>query len=177
LIKFLRWGIVGGAQAGACSLGFVADLPGVRRVNFGAMSDSPRLPGLALAEADQLVDTALAVAAERGVAPLAVAVLDVSGEVIALKRADGGKPATSRVAVAKARTALRMLQPSGEVALPSEVVGPIQHFYGGDFVARAGGILITDGDVVVGAIGASGAQSTQDEEAVRAAVDRRPTQA
>jgi uncharacterized protein GlcG (DUF336 family) len=135
------------------------------------------MAGLTLAEADHLVNAALGVAAERGFAPLAVAVLDVSGEVIALKRADGGKPATSRVAVAKARTALRMLQPSGEVALAPEVVGPLQHLYGGDFVARAGGILITDGDVVVGAVGASGAQSTQDEEAVRAAVDSRPARA
>ncbi|MEV0072013.1 MULTISPECIES: heme-binding protein [unclassified Amycolatopsis] len=136
------------------------------------MSDTPRLPGLTLAEADQLVNTAHAVAAERGFAPLAVAVLDVTGEVIALKRADGGTPVTSRVAVAKARTALRMLKPSGEVTLPGEVVGPLQHVYGGDFVARAGGILVTDGDVVVGAIGASGAQSAQDEEAVRAAVEQ-----
>ncbi|MGW4485161.1 GlcG/HbpS family heme-binding protein [Amycolatopsis sp. NPDC004368] len=136
------------------------------------MSDTPRLPGLTLAEANQLVDTAHAVAAERGFAPLAVAVLDVTGEVITLKRADGGTPVTSRVAVAKARTALHMLKPSSEVALPGEVVGAVQHLYSGDFVARAGGVLITQGDVIVGAAGASGAQSAEDEEALLTALER-----
>jgi uncharacterized protein GlcG (DUF336 family) len=33
-------------------------------------------------------------------------------------------------------------------------------------------VLITDGDVVLGAIGGSGAQSDEDEEAVRTAVER-----
>jgi len=33
-------------------------------------------------------------------------------------------------------------------------------------------VLVTDGDLVLGAIGASGAQSDEDEEAVRTAVER-----
>ncbi|MFI5611742.1 heme-binding protein [Amycolatopsis sp. NPDC051903] len=136
------------------------------------MPETPRLPGLTLADADQLVSTALAVGRERGFPPLAVAVVDVTGEVIVLRRADGGMPATSRIAVAKARTALRMLQPSGEIALPGEIVDTIQHLYGGDFVPRAGGVLVTDGGVIVGAAGASGAHGSEDEEAVRTAVER-----
>ncbi|WP_326565038.1 heme-binding protein [Amycolatopsis rhabdoformis] len=136
------------------------------------MSDTPRLPGLTLAEANQLVDTVHAVGAERGYSPLAVAVVDVTGEVLVLKRADGGTPVTSRVAVAKARTALRMLKPSGEVALPDEVAGAVQHLYSGDFVARAGGVPIVQDGLVVGAAGASGAQSAEDEAAVRAAIEQ-----
>ncbi|MCR6487705.1 heme-binding protein [Amycolatopsis sp. OK19-0408] len=34
----------------------------------------------------------------------------------------------------------------------------------------AGGILVTDGDVVLGAVGASGAHAREDEQAVLAAV-------
>ncbi|MEV8612154.1 heme-binding protein [Amycolatopsis sp. NPDC051373] len=136
------------------------------------MADKPRLPGLTLADADELVRTALAVGAERGFPPLAVAVIDVAGEVIVLRRSDGGMPITSRVAVAKARTALRMLQPSGEISLPGEIVESIQHLYSGDFVPRAGGVLVTEGDVIVGAAGASGAHGSEDEEAVRTAVAR-----
>lgn len=136
------------------------------------MSDIPRLPGLTLADADRLVEAALAVGAERGFPPLAVAVVDVAGEVIVLRRADGGMPMTSRIAVAKARTALLALKPSGLVDLPGEIVDSIQHLYRGDFVPWAGGVLVTDGEVILGAAGASGARAVEDEEAVRTAVRR-----
>ena len=80
---------------------------------------------------------------------------------------------TSRVAVAKARSALVSLMPSGNLdKLPPGIIDALQNIYGGDFVPRAGGVLVTDGDVVVGAAGASGAQSDEDEEAVATAVER-----
>jgi uncharacterized protein GlcG (DUF336 family) len=133
----------------------------------------PRLPGLTLNDADWLVQTALEAGAERGFPPLAVAVIDVAGEVVVLRRSDGGRPMTSRVAVAKARSALVSLMPSGQLdKLPPGIIDALQNLYGGNFVPRAGGVLVTDGDVVLGAIGASGAQSDEDEEAVRTAVER-----
>lgn len=133
----------------------------------------PRLPGLTLSDADTLVQTALDAGAERGFPPLAVAVIDVAGEVVVLRRSDGGMPMSSRVAVAKARSALVALKPSGQLdKLPPGIIDTLQHLYGGNFVPRAGGVLITDGDVILGAIGASGAQSDEDEEAVRTAVER-----
>ena len=133
---------------------------------------TPRIPGLALADADWLVTAALGLGAERGFPPLAVAVIDLTGEVVALRRADGGMPMTSRIAVAKARTALLALKPSGENKLPGEIVDSIQHLFGGDFVPWAGGVLVTDGDLVLGAAGASGAHANEDDEAVRTAVER-----
>ncbi|GAA5173294.1 MULTISPECIES: GlcG/HbpS family heme-binding protein [Amycolatopsis] len=136
------------------------------------MIDSPRLPGLTLADADWLVDAALTVAAERGFPPLAVAVLDVAGEVITLRRADGGMPMTSRIAVAKARSALLALKPSGQIELPAGIVESIQHLYHGDFVPWAGGVLVTDGNVILGAAGASGAHALEDEQAVQVAVEQ-----
>ena len=133
----------------------------------------PRLPGLTLADADQLVQTALEVGQERGFPPLAVAVVDLTGEVIVLRRSDGGRPMTSRVAVAKARSALVSLMPSGNLdKLPPGIIDALQNLYGGNFVPRAGGLLVTRDDVVFGAAGASGAASDEDEEAVRAAVER-----
>jgi uncharacterized protein GlcG (DUF336 family) len=136
------------------------------------VSNTPRLPGLKSAEADWLVQAALAVGAERGFPPLAVAIIDVAGAVIALRRDDGGMPMTSRIAVAKARTALFALQPSGSIKLPGGIIDGIQHLYGGDFVPWSGGVLITDGEVVLGAAGASGAHAVEDEEAVQTAVQR-----
>ena len=137
------------------------------------MTGAPRLPGLTLSDADQIVQTALEVGAERGFPPLAVAVIDLAGEVVVLRRSDGGMPMTSRIAVAKARSALVALKPSGLLdKLPSGIIDTAQHLYGGNFVPRAGGVLITEGDLIVGAAGASGAQSDEDEEAVRTAVER-----
>ncbi|GAA0358960.1 heme-binding protein [Actinoallomurus spadix] len=145
---------------------------GTSAVNFVIMSGTPRLPGLTLADADRLVQAALEVGAERGFPPLAVAVVDVTGAPIVLRRGDGGMPMTSRIAVAKARTALLALKPSGQIDLPGGIVDSIQHLYGGDFVPWAGGVLITDGEVILGAVGASGAHAREDEEAVQTAVQR-----
>ena len=81
-------------------------------------------------------------------------------------------PMTSRIAVAKARTALLALKPSGLIDLPGEIVDSIQHLYSGDFIPWAGGILVTDGELIVGAAGASGARAVEDEEAVQTALQR-----
>jgi glc operon protein GlcG len=137
------------------------------------MTGAPRLPGLSLSDADRITQAALEVGAERGFPPLAVAVIDVAGEVVVLRRSDGGMPMSSRIAVAKARSALVALKPSGLLdKLPPGIIDTVQHLYGGDFVPRAGGVLITEGDLIVGAAGASGAQSDEDEEAVQTAVER-----
>lgn len=135
------------------------------------MAGTPRLPGLTLADADQLVQETLEAGAERGFPPLAVAVLDVAGEVIVLRRADGGMPMSGRMAVAKARSALGALKSSGQLEpLPPGIIDGFQHLRGGDFIARAGGVLVLDGDVILGAVGASGAKSDEDEAAVLAAI-------
>jgi uncharacterized protein GlcG (DUF336 family) len=137
------------------------------------MAGAPRLPRPSLTDADRIVQTALEVGTERGFPPLAVAVIDVTGEVVVLRRSDGGMPMSSRIAVAKARSALVALKPSGQLdKLPPGIIDTVQHLYGGDFVPRAGGVLITDDDLIIGAAGASGAQSDEDEDAVRTAVER-----
>jgi glc operon protein GlcG len=141
------------------------------------MTGNPRLPGLTLADADWIVQAALRVGGEREFPPLAVAVIDVAGEVIVLRRDDGGMPMSSRMAVAKARSALVALKPSGELdQLPPGIIDSFQHLRGGDFVPRAGGVLVLEDDLILGAVGASGAQSDEDEEAVRTAVERWQTQ-
>jgi glc operon protein GlcG len=141
------------------------------------MTDKPRLPGLTLADADWIVREALRVGGERKFSPLAVAVIDVAGEVIVLRRADGGMPMSSRMAVAKARSALVALKPSGELdQLPPGIIDGFQHLRGGDFVARAGGVLVVEDGLILGAVGASGAQSDEDEVAVRTAVEGWQTQ-
>ncbi|MFD1661098.1 heme-binding protein [Streptomyces caeni] len=64
------------------------------------------------------------------------------------------------------------LKPSGLIDLPGGIVDGIQHPYGGDFVPWAGGIPVSDGELILGAAGASGAHAVEDEEAVQAALQR-----
>ncbi|HEX5854095.1 MAG TPA: heme-binding protein, partial [Thermoanaerobaculia bacterium] len=63
---------------------------------------------LTLAQASSIVDVALATARERQFAPLAVAVLDIGGHLIAFKRADGAGFARFDIAFGKAWGALGM---------------------------------------------------------------------
>lgn len=131
-----------------------------------------KLPGIDLEQARWLVEKTITVGTDAGFAPLAVAVIDLTGEVLVLQRSDGARPLTSRVAVAKARTALLGLMPSGEVGgIPEPIVASLRVACQGDFVARAGGLIIARGGVVLGAIGVSGATSEQDEEAAWAALE------
>jgi uncharacterized protein GlcG (DUF336 family) len=133
----------------------------------------PKVPGVTLDDARQLVETAIAAGAGRGFAPLAVAVVDLTGEVVALQRSDGARPLTSRVAVAKARSALVALMPSGALdQLPEAITAALRVTYGGDFVARAGGVPAVRDGVVLGAVGAAGAASDEDEAAVREALQQ-----
>jgi glc operon protein GlcG len=91
-----------------------------------------------------------------------IAVVDPSGELVALRRTAGAQVASARVAVDKARTAAIFVRPSREIE---------QQVSGGRLGALAlhgasaltGGIpLIVDGEVV-GAIGTSGETPDEDE--------------
>jgi uncharacterized protein GlcG (DUF336 family) len=91
-----------------------------------------------------------------------VAVVDVDGEVIQLRRTDGAQIASSRVAVDKARTAAIFVRPSREIEaqVSNGRLGALA-LHGA--VALTGGVpLVVDGEVV-GAIGTSGETPDQDE--------------
>ncbi|HVW32539.1 MAG TPA: heme-binding protein, partial [Acidimicrobiia bacterium] len=124
------------------------------------MSRPPRVPGLSLDDADRLVRATLEAGADHGFPPLAAVVVDLTGEPIALRRSDGAKPMASRIALAKARSALISLGPSGALdGMPPGIIAAMQAAYGGDFVPRAGGVPVVGDGVLLGAAGASGATS------------------
>src|SRR3954470_20575626 len=91
-----------------------------------------------------------------------IAVVDPSGELIAMHRTVGAQVASSRVAVDKARTAAIFVRPSREME---------EQVSGGRLGALAlqgascltGGIPLKVGDEVIGAIGASGETPDEDE--------------
>jgi glc operon protein GlcG len=91
-----------------------------------------------------------------------IAVVDPSGELVALRRTAGAQVASARVAVDKARTAAIFVRPSREIE---------QQVSGGRLGALAlhgasaltGGIPLTVEGEVVGAIGTSGETPDEDE--------------
>lgn len=124
--------------------------------------------GLALVAAGTIVDAALAEARARGLAPLAVAVLDAGGHLVAFKREDGAGLLRFDIAFAKAWGALGMGFGSRELALRAErhpaFLGALASVAGGRIAPSPGGVLIAGADgAILGAAGISGDSGDQDE--------------
>ena len=100
-------------------------------------------------------------AAEEGYR-VVIAVVDPSGELVALRRTPGAQVASSRVAVDKARTAAIFVRPSRELEeqVSSGRLGALA-LHGAR--ALTGGIPLTVDGEVVGAIGTSGETPDEDE--------------
>src|ERR671937_2009590 len=91
-----------------------------------------------------------------------IAVVDPSGELIAMHRTEGAQVASSRVAVDKARTAAIFVRPSREME-EQVTAGRIGALALNGASCLIGGIpLVVDGEVV-GAVGCSGETTDQDE--------------
>lgn len=127
--------------------------------------------GLTLAAARAIVAAGEAAARELGVA-MSVAVVDGGGQLVAFERMDGADLVTIILAQDKAWTALVNRMPTGELA---PITQPGTEFYGYHTVARgrtiifAGGLPLLRDGVLVGGVGVSGGDSTQDQRAVEEA--------
>ena len=105
---------------------------------------------------------------------LAFAVVDAAGHLVALHRMDGAPWIAPDVALGKAWTAAAYGAPSAaqgekmeELHAFSASISAATH---GRFTPQIGGLPITDGDAVIGAMGASGGTGQQDEDVVRSAL-------
>src|SRR4051795_2312134 len=112
--------------------------------------------------------------AERQGLTLAFAIVDAGGHLVALQRMDGTPWIAPEVALGKAWTAAAYGVPS---AAQGEKMKELHAFSaaisaatGGRYTPQIGGLPITDGEVVIGAMGASGGTGQQDEDCVRAAL-------
>jgi len=119
---------------------------------------------LTLESASTIVDGALRAARAENLLPLAVAVLDSGGHLVAFKREDGCGLLRVEIAQGKARGALGMGIPSRTIAQrlsnrPNFVTAVVAAS-GGEFVPVPGGVLILD---TRGAVGISGDTSDKDE--------------
>ena len=122
---------------------------------------------LSLEKASLIVDQALAKARELKIRPLCVAVLDDGGNLKALKRDDGASILRPQIAIGKAWGAIGMGESTRSLAdrlkdRPA-FLGALSDMSGGKVVPVPGGVLIMDGDTIMGAVGVSGGTSDEDE--------------
>ncbi|MCY1666531.1 GlcG/HbpS family heme-binding protein [Rhizobium sp. SL86] len=130
---------------------------------------------LTLAIANEIIDEALAEARRRGFQPLAVAVLDAGGHLIAYKREDGAGIVRFDIAYGKAWGSLGMGFGSRELtqraAKNPTFISTLTSISGGRMVPSPGGVLILDAEKnVLGAIGISGDVGDNDEIAALAGI-------
>jgi uncharacterized protein GlcG (DUF336 family) len=113
------------------------------------------------AGAEAVIEAAVARARENG-SRVVIAVVDPSGELVALRRTEDAQVASSRVAVDKARTAAIFVRPS-RVIEEQVSAGRLGALALHGAAALIGGIPLTVDGEVVGAIGTSGETPDEDE--------------
>lgn len=119
---------------------------------------------LSYEQAMKALDAALAKAAEMGIA-VAVAVVDEKGFPVALGRMDGARYFTSETATGKAKASALFGNSSGRLAqnVPGAIAQAASEATGGRAIFWQGAVPIRIGAELVGAIGASGSTSENDE--------------
>jgi len=126
------------------------------------------MPALTLAQAALIVDTALEHGRAQKFKPLAVAVLDAGGHLVAFKREDNASILRPQIAEGKAWGVLGMGFGGREFARRVQT-GPVflaalMAASGGRVVPAPGGVLIRDREgTIVGSVGISGDTSENDE--------------
>jgi uncharacterized protein GlcG (DUF336 family) len=141
---------------------------GARRKDFSNM--------LALTQASNIVDAALAAARELALRPVAIAVLDPGGHPIVLKREDHAGILRHEIAHAKAWGCLGMGQGGGILAThadrsPTFFVA-LSAISDGRIASSRGGVLIRDTTgSLLGAVGVSGDRPENDEKAAIAGIE------
>ncbi len=131
---------------------------------------------LSLDEARAIIAGAFAKAAELGLKPLAVAVLDAGGHIRAIERQDGASMHRPEIAIGKAYGALAM--GLGSRALAERVkergavfLDAVNGMIGGRLIPAPGGVLVKDAaGNVIAAVGISGDASDRDEACAVASI-------
>ena len=135
------------------------------------------MPGLTLKQANTIIDQALAKAREMKIKPLAVVVLDDSGNVVASQREDNASMFRFDIAIGKAWGAVAMSCSSR--ALGKRAKDNPNFFLSlaaaakGKFLPQPGAALIRDAQGnVLGAAGASGGTGDEDEAACAYGIEK-----
>lgn len=128
----------------------------------------PVRSSLGLEAAERILDAALAARAQAGLLPLAVAVLDAGGNLVAFRREDGCGVLRFDIAVGKAWAALGMGMSTrlirDRLKERPAFQGALAAASNGRFIPVPGGVLVLDTNgEAIGAVGVSGDASDKDE--------------
>jgi uncharacterized protein GlcG (DUF336 family) len=126
------------------------------------------MPRLTLKQANTIIEKGLVKAREMKIKPLAIVVLDDSGNIVSAQREDGASMFRMDVAKGKAWGAVAM--GASSKALANRAKSNPNFFLtlastaGGKFLPQTGAALIKDKDgAIIGAAGASGGTGEEDE--------------
>lgn len=153
---------------GAAAVAGVAPAAAAEGDEEAAAAGPVQLLSVSLAQAKRILGGAERRAREIGV-PVYVVVVDVCGDVKAARRMDGNSPAALTLAPLKARTANAFRTPTATLA--ERVAGDparLASFTTAGFTLLGGGVPITEGDVVIGAVGVGGGSPEQDVDVAEA---------
>lgn len=129
---------------------------------------------ISLTTARTIVAAALEEAHGSGLKPMAVAVLDAGGHLIAAEREDGASNMRIEIARAKAHGAISLGMGSRALMNRAEqqayFISGAALAIGGSLLAVPGGVLVLDGTEVIGAVGVSGDTSDNDEKIALAGI-------
>ena len=134
------------------------------------------MTSMTLATARTILDAAFATGADMGLKPLAVAVLDAGGHLVACLRQDTPAILRTDIAIGKAYGALAVGQGTrwlhrNAVERP-HFVNALSDISGGRIVPVPGGVLVKAADGgVIGAVGISGDTSENDERCAVTAIE------
>ncbi|MGH8717702.1 MAG: GlcG/HbpS family heme-binding protein [Burkholderiales bacterium] len=99
-----------------------------------------------------------------------IAVLDDGGNLVYLQRADGTQLGSIEVAIAKGRGAILFKRPTKNFE-EMLAAGRLGFLSAPNVLPIEGGLPVTVGGEIVGAVGVSGVQSSQDAQVAKAGVD------
>jgi uncharacterized protein GlcG (DUF336 family) len=126
---------------------------------------------LTLAEANQVVEAAIAKAREMNIR-VSVAVCDAGGRLMAFNRMDNAIWGSVYGSQGKAIASVAFGRASGELAerAGTPIIQGIAAAEGGHMIPSQGAVPIVKNGVVIGACGVGGGTSQQDEDVARAGV-------
>ena len=124
---------------------------------------------ITIEQAEKISEAARAKAKQIGV-PMNIAIVDEGANLKSFHRMDNAWLGSVDISIRKAKTARYFDMPTGEIGKLSQPGGPlygIEHSNGG-LISFPGGVLLKDGNTIVGAIGVSGGTVDQDHEVATA---------
>lgn len=122
---------------------------------------------LTLKDARRMADHCLELAAEMGMKPITVAVVDAAGSLKVLLRQDDTSTLRPEIAQGKAKGAVALGMGSRAIYERAKeqpyFIQAMNTLNGGSLVPVPGGVLIRRGKVIIGAVGITGDSSDNDE--------------